>query len=221
MHPAAGLTVSPSHGSTPAPAGSQTMVTLTVTAASSAAPGRYDLPVTASRGGQQLAETFELVSVAPAGQTLPTAKPLVLYAADQASMAAAVQIADSLALPAAGVTGTFTTAWTDLTGGKDLLLAVGQAALNGLYYNPCGWSNPAGTGAGSTPFSYVGAPQQQPPGTDLFENAAGSSAARTSQLTSSLTHYALAGTLPDEGTLPPGPTAPAQTCLGSPSVPVP
>ena len=221
VHPPAGLTVSPSHGATLAPAGGQATVSLTVTAASSAAQGRYDLPVTATRGGQSLAETFELISVVPAGQTLPTAKPVVLYAADQGSVTAATQIAASLALPAADVTGTFSTAWNDLTSGKDLLLAVGQAALNGLYYNPCGWSNPAGTGAGSTPFAYTGEPQQQPPGANYFENSSGSGTAQTSQLTAGLAHYALAGTLPDTGTLPPGPTAPAQTCLGSPSVPVP
>jgi Rv2525c-like, glycoside hydrolase-like domain len=221
VHAPAGLTVSPSSGATFAPAGSRTLVKLTVTAASSAAQGRYDLPVTAAAGSEQLTETFELVSVVPAGQTLPTAKPVVLYAADTGSMAVAVKIAHRLALPAADVTGRFTTAWNDLAGGKDLLLAVGQAALNGLYYNPCGWSNPAGTGAGSTPFSYVGAPARQPPGTNYFENSSASSTTQTSQLTGDLTHYALAGTLPDEGTLPPGPAAPAQTCLGSPSVAVP
>jgi hypothetical protein len=221
VHAPAGLSVSPGSGATLAPSGGRAVVNLTVTAAPSAAQGRYDLPVTATRGGRPLAETFELVSVVPAGQTLPTAKPVVLYAADQASMGVASQVAQRLALPAADVTGTFTTAWNDLAGGKDLLLAVGQAALNGLYYNPCGWSNPAGTGAGSTPFSYVGAPAQQPPGTNYFENSSASSTTQTSQLTGDLTHYALAGTLPDEGTLPPGPTAPAQTCLGSPSVPVP
>jgi hypothetical protein len=221
VHAPAGLTVAPSSGSVLAPVGSQAKVSVTVTAAASAAPGRYDLPVTATRGSQRLAETFELVSVVPAGQTLPTAHPLVLYAADTASMAAAHRIAVSLALPPADLTGTFSTAWTDLTGGNDLLLAVGQAALNGLYYNQCGWSNPAGTGAGSTPFSYSGAPLRQSPGANLFEDSSSSSAAHTSRLTADLAHYALAGTLPDEGTLPPGQAAPAKICLGSPSVPVP
>ena len=208
----AGLTVTPSSGSTPAPAGSRTLVKLTVNAAASATPGRYDLPIT---------ETFELASVVAAGQTLPTAKPVVLYAADTASRAVAAKIASRLALPAADVTGTFVTAWNDLAGGKDLLLAVGQAALNALYYNACGWSNPAGTGAGSTPFSYAGAPLRQPPGANLFENSAAGTASATGRVTAGLTHYALAGTLPDEGTLPAGPSAPAQTCLGSPTVPVP
>jgi hypothetical protein len=36
--------------------------------------------------------------------------------------------------------------------GDDLVLAVGQAAENGLYSNPCGWTNPAGDAAGGTPF---------------------------------------------------------------------
>jgi glycoside hydrolase-like protein len=221
VHVPAGLTVSPDQGATLAPAGSKATVTLTVTAAASAAQGRYDLPVTATRGSSHLAETFELISVVPAGQALPTAQPVVLYAADQGSMAVAAKIAHRLALPAADLTGTFVTAWNDLAGGKDLLLAVGQAALNGLYYNQCGWSNPAGTGAGSTPFGYPGEPLQQPPGANLFENSSGSSTAHTTQLTADLAHYALAGTLPDEGTLPPGPTAPTKACLGSPNVPVP
>jgi hypothetical protein len=56
-------------------------------------------------------------------------------------------------------------------------------------------------------------------GANLFENSSGKGTAATSQLTSDLTHYALAGTLPDEGTLPAGPTAPTMACLGSPTVP--
>jgi hypothetical protein len=216
-----GLTVSPDNGSAPVKAGHPVTVTLRVAASSSAPQGRYDLPVTATAGGQQLAETFELVSVAAASGSLPTAQPIVLYAADSASMATAAKIARRLALPTADLTGTFSSAWTDLTGGKDLLLVVGQAALNGLFTNPCGWSNPAGTGAGSTPFTYLGEPLRQPPGADYFENSAAASTAVTGQVTSGLTHYALAGTLPDEGTLPAGPSAPTSACLGSPVVSVP
>ena len=217
----AGLTVTPSQGSVTVAAGHPVTVRLNVTAASSAAQGRYDIPVTATSGQASLAETFLLASVAPAGGSLPTSHPIVLYAADTTSMQAAAAIAGRLALPASDVTGTFSTAWSDLTGGQDLLLAVGQAALNALFTNPCGWSNPAGEGGGSTPFAYLGAPLQAPPGANYFENSAGASDALTTQVTEGLTNYALTGTLPDEGVTPAGPAAPTSACLGSPTVPVP
>ncbi|HEY3952651.1 MAG TPA: DUF1906 domain-containing protein [Streptosporangiaceae bacterium] len=216
-----GLTVTPAHGKTTVTAAHQASVRLTVAAASSAAQGRYDMPITATSGGASLAETFVLASVAPAGGSVPTSQPVVLYAADTASMKTAVAIAGRLALPSSDVTGTFSTAWTDLTGGKDLLLAVGQAALNGLFTNPCGWSNPAGEGAGHTPFAYLGEPLGTPPGANYFENSAGKSGALTSEVTQGLTHYALAGSLPNEGAKPAGPAAPTSACLGSPTVPVP
>ena len=75
--------------------------------------------------------------------------------------------------------------------------------------------------AGSTPFYYLGAPLQQPPGADIFEAADGSGPAVTAELASQLTHYALAGTLPNESTTPVGPAQPTDTCLGAPDVPVP
>jgi Domain of unknown function (DUF1906) len=218
---AAGLTVSPDHGVSRAKPGHPVVLPLTVKASSSAAPGRYDLPVTAAVGVHPLTQTFELVSVAAAGASLPTAQPVVLYAADPASMAAATGVAHALALPAADLTGSFDTAWTDLTGGQDVLLAVGQAAENALNTNPCGWSNPAGTGAGSTPFFYAGAPLQQSAGADVFENAAGGRAAGTAAVTARLMHYALTGDLPDEGAIPPGPSVPTTACLGAPDVPSP
>jgi Rv2525c-like, glycoside hydrolase-like domain len=216
-----GLTVTPAQGSVSVTAGTPVTVKITVAAAASAVAGRYDLPVTSTSGTASLAETFLLASVAPSGGALPTAHPVVLYAADTASMNTAVAIAGRLALPPADVTGTFSTAWTDLTGGKDLLLAVGQAALNGLFTNPCGWSNPAGEGAGHTPFAYLGEPLRTPPGANYFENSAGSNSALTSEVTQGLTHYALAGSLPNEGVKPAGPAAPTSACLGSPTVPVP
>jgi hypothetical protein len=152
---------------------------------------------------------------------VPTAHPVVLYAADTTSMQTAAAIASRLGLPSADLTGTFSTAWSDLTGGQDLLLAVGQAALNALFTNPCGWSNPAGEAGGHTPFAYLGEPLQAPPGANYFESSAGTSSSLTSQLTEGLTHYALAGSLPNEGVTPIGPAAPTSTCLGSPTVPVP
>jgi Domain of unknown function (DUF1906) len=217
----AGLSVTPAKGSATITAGHPVTAPLAVAATSSAAVGRYDLPVTATSGQAHVAETFVLASVAPTGGSLPTAQPVVLYAADKASMRAAAAIASRLALPSSVLTGRFTTAWSDLTGGKDLLLAMGQAALNGLFTNPCGWSNPAGEGEGQTPFAYLGEPLQAAPGANYFENAAGTSGALTTQVTEGLTHYALAGTLPNEGVLPAGPAAPTSACLGSSNVPVP
>ena len=219
--PPAGITVSPASGASTVPAGGSHTVTLTVTLAASLAGGRYNVPVTATSGGHPITETFELISAAPAGTTLPTAYPIVLYAADKTSMGTAVAEAKRLALPAGDVTGTFVTAWNDLTGGSDLVLAVGQAADNALFFNPCGWTNPAGTGAGSTPFSYLGVPWQQPAGADNYEPSDGSTSAATAALAAQLSHYALTGTLPNEGVTPDSISLPTQKCLGSPSVPVP
>jgi Domain of unknown function (DUF1906) len=217
----AGLSVYPDHGVAQAPAGRTVVLPLTVAASSAAVTGRYDLPVTAAAGGQALTETYELVSVTTAGTTLPTAQPIVLYAADRASMGVAAQLAHALALPVSDLTGSFADAWTDLTGGNDVVLAVGQAAANALNTNPCGWSNPAGTGPGSTPFFYSGEPLQQTAGADVFVNAAGSSPAATGLVTSRLMHYALTGDLPNEGTVTAGPSVPTTVCLGRPDVPTP
>jgi hypothetical protein len=169
-------------------------------------------------GSQPVAKSFVLVSVVPSGGTLTAAHPLVLYAADKTSMSAAVAIAQALALPLSDVTGSFSRAWTDTAGGRDLVLAVGQPAANALYFNVCGWANPANRKAGSTPFYYPGEPQRQSPGRDYFELSDTSAAAGTAQLTAQLTQYALAGTLPDQATVP---AAPTLACLGSPNVSVP
>ncbi len=219
--PPAGITVSPASGASTVPAGGSHTVTLTVKLSASLAGGRYGVPITATSGGRPITETFGLISAAAAGSTLPTAYPIVLYAADQASMATAVTQAKRLALPAGDVTGTFVTAWNDLTGGSDLVLAVGDAADNALFYNPCGWTNPAGTGAGSTPFSYLGLPWQQQAGADNYEPSDGSTNAATAALTAQLSHYALTGALPNEGVTPNSISLPQKKCLGSPSVPVP
>jgi hypothetical protein len=191
------------------------IVPVRVSAAASLADGRYDVPITAYAGSQQLAETFLLVS---SGSSLPGT--VVLYAADPRSMAIAAADAKRLALPAGGVTGNFETAWNDDSGGSDLVLAVGAAASDALYYNDCGWTNPAGTSAGSTPFFYPGAPLQHGEA-DAFEVADGANTAATVLLTTQFAQYALAGTVPDDGGKPVGPVAPADSCLGSANVPVP
>jgi hypothetical protein len=217
----AGLTVRPSSGVVAAGPGRVSLVRLTVSASRALTTGRHVIDVTAAAGSRPLTETFEMVSAGPPKAAVPTPYPVVLYAADPASMAVAVASARSLALPLSDVTGNFDAAWADVAGGSDLVLAVGQAAANALNNNPCGWANPAGTAAGHTPFVYPGEPLQQPAGADLFEPSDGTSPAVTAQLTAQLLQYALAGTLPDEGGAPIGPSPPVDTCLGAPAVPVP
>jgi len=219
--PPAGLAVTPASGVAAVPPGGVRVVALRVELGSSLPAGRYDIPVTASVGSEPLTETFELVSAVNRGSTLATPFPVVLYAADPASMAAAVLAAAELGLPASDITGNFDAAWADVAGGNDLVLGVGQAAVNGLNNNPCGWSNPAGTGAGHTPFFYIGVPLQQPPGADVFEPSDGTSLTETATVTAQLTQYALAGTLPDDAGPPVGPSPPQDVCLGSPDVGVP
>jgi glycoside hydrolase-like protein len=218
----AGVNVTPASGSEQLAPGGNAVVPVRVTVQASMASGRYDLPVTATAGSVTLTETFELVTVTAAGGgTVATPFPVVLYAADPASMAVAVSTAARLGLPASDVTGNFEAAWNDVNNGNDLVLSVGQAAGNALNQNPCGWTNPAGTAAGSTPFYYIGVPLTGPAGPDVFEPSGGSSPALTALVTTQLMHFALAGTLPDDGGQPDGPVPPADTCLGSASVPVP
>jgi hypothetical protein len=217
----AGLTVTPGSGAITVAAGGTRTVHLVIRLSGSLAAGRYLIPITAAAGGQQLTETFEMISAAPAGTSLAAGYPVVLYAADRASMAVAVAAAHSFALPISDVTGRFATAWADVSGGSGLVLAVGKAAANALNDNGCGWPNPAGDGAGSTPFVYPGEPLQQPPGPGIFEPSDGAGSSATALLTGQLLQYALAGTLPDDGGPPSGPVPPVDVCLGSPSVPVP
>jgi hypothetical protein len=64
-------------------------------------------------------------------------------------------------------------------------------------------------------------PLQRPAGTGNYEPSDGSTTSATAALTAQLSHYALAGTLPNEG-LTPDPVSPPQNrCLGSPVVTVP
>jgi hypothetical protein len=221
VHAPAGLTVSPDQGQVSVRPDKQQTVTLTVQASSSAAPQRHDLEITATTDGQVLADSYELVSVVQPHHSLPTPVSIRLYAADKTSMALAVQVVRHLALRNADVTGSFSQAWADAAGGHDLVFAMGRAALNGLYTNPCGWSNPSGKGRGHTPFSVVDATLQQPPGANIFENGTSGTNAETAQLTAELTHYALTGTLPNGGRPLPAPAIPTNACTGSSHIPVP
>ena len=88
-----GLAVTPTAGNVDLWPSTALSVGLTLAPSKSLAARRYSLPITVTAGGKPVADSFVLVSVVPAGRTLPTAHPLVLYAADKTSMSAAVAIA--------------------------------------------------------------------------------------------------------------------------------
>jgi len=213
--PPAGVSVSPESGTAVVSGNGQASIALKVSTTASLAAGRYDVPITASANGQQITETFLLVSSASS-----VASSVVLYAADAQSMAIAEAEAQQLALPAGNVTGNFETAWADDSSGANLVIAVGAAASDALFHNACGWTNPAGEAAGHTPFGYPSVPLQSP-AAGVFEGADGSSNAAVEAESEQFAHFALAGTVPNENADQPlGSITPANTCLGSPDVPV-
>ena len=213
--PPAGITVSPSSGIAVVAGSGQVSISLNVTAAATLAPGRYDVPITATANGRRITETFLLVSN---GSSLPSS--VVLYAADADSMAIAEAEAQELALPASNLTGNFETAWTDDSSGSDLVIAVGAAASSALFHNACGWTNPAGEAPGHTPFGLPAKPMLTG-AAGVFEGADGSTDAAIQAMSEQFAQYALAGTVPNENAAQPlGSITPANTCLGSPDVPV-
>ena len=212
----AGLTIRPSQGTRTVRRHRTATVTVSLTPAATLPAGHYDVPVTATAGARSLTETFELVSVTN-GRTGPvTSSPIVLYAADPASLSTATTAARRVGLPAISVTGTFAQAWTDTVNGQHLVIAIGQAAANALSTDACGWPRPAGTGS-ATANSYPGRPLRARPGARIFELGDGATAAVAQRLL----HYAVTGTLPGEGAPPAGSVRPTSTCLGTPSVSLP
>jgi hypothetical protein len=212
----AGLTIRPSQGTRTVRPHRTATVTVSLTPAATLPAGHYDVPVTATAGTRSLTETFELVSVTNGGTGPVTSSPIVLYAADPASLSTATTAARRLGLPATSVTGTFAQAWTDTVNGQHLVIAIGQAAANALSTDACGWPRPAGTGS-ATANSYPGRPLRTPPGARIFELGDGATAAVAQRLL----HYAVTGTLPGEGAPPAGSVRPTSTCLGTPSVSLP
>ncbi len=155
-------------------------------------------------------------------QTLPSTPAtfpdrVVLYAADGADLQAAQTAAQDAGLPASQVTGSFATAWADGVSGDYLVITVGGPASTALYFNPCGWTNPSGAVAGSTPFSYVTAPTDTLPGANLYLQANGATAADTASLAEDLAYYAVHGALPPGVTTVPAQVGPADACAGSPT----
>ena len=216
-----GMSANPGLGTVDLRPGALYSVTVSLTPAASLAPGRYLVPITLTSGSHAVADAFVLVSVVRPGASLPTRYPLVLYAADASDMAIAARVARYLALPPGDVIGSFSQAWRDTASNKDLVLAVGPAAANALYFNACGWTDPAGVPRGSTPFYYPGYPLRSPPGKHYFELASTSTSGGTAVLATQLTQYALAGTLPSDQSEPTAATPPTLSCKGMPNVKVP
>jgi hypothetical protein len=213
--PPAGVSVSPSSGVGVIAGNGQISISLKVSGAATLGAGRYDVPITASANGRQVAETYVLVT---SGSATPS--PIVLYAADADSMTIAQAEAQGLGLPAGSVTGDFSTAWTDASSGSDLVITVGAAASDALFHNACGWTNPAGEAAGHTPFGFSGAPLTTA-ASGVYEAADGSTDAAVQAESEQFAQYALAGTIPNENAAQPlGEGTPADTCLGSPDVPL-
>jgi len=144
------------------------------------------------------------------------ASRVLLYAATPGDEVSASAAASAAGLPASAVTEDFATAWAATLTGNYLVIAVGQAADDALYFNTCGWSNPSGEGAGGTPFDLASEPLDQLPGVDLYENAAAATAAQTPALATDLAYYATHGALPAGPTTLPAQGAPARICAGSP-----
>jgi hypothetical protein len=146
------------------------------------------------------------------------ASRVLLYAATPGDDTSASAAASAAGLPASAVTEDFATAWAATLTGNYLVIAVGQAADDALYFNTCGWANPSGEGAGGTPFDLASEPLDQLPGADLYENAAAAAAAATATppLAVDLAYYATHGKLPAGVTTLPAQSAPAAVCAGSP-----
>ena len=144
---------------------------------------------------------------------------VILYAADSADYDIALGAAAVAQIPVGNVVGDFSAAWNFTASGNHLVIAVGGASLNALFYNPCGWTNPAGVPAGGTPFSISGPPNTSTPllslpGINNFENAAGSTAQGSLQLAVTFAYYAVHGALPVGFSSYPIPLSPSQKCGG-------
>lgn len=155
-------------------------------------------------------------SVALPASTATLADSVVLYAATSSDDAVATAAAAAAGLPASQVTTSFATAWADTLSGNYLVISVGLAATDALYYDVCGWTNPSGEIAGSTPFYIVGGPLNSLPGVDAFEEAAAATASQAQALATDLAYYATHGALPPGVTTLPSEARPGYACSGNP-----
>ncbi len=139
---------------------------------------------------------------------------IVLYGATPADRQAATAAAHEAGLPASQVTGSYDVAWAATLSGSHMVVSVGSAALNALYYNACGWSNPSDDPV-ATPFYIAAAPLDHLPGAEAFENGAAATASQTQQRATDLAYYAVHGNYPAGVTSPPTAASPRRTCSGT------
>lgn len=146
---------------------------------------------------------------------------VLLYAATEPDYQMALGAAAMSGISQSQVTGNFVDAWKAVAGGQKLVLAVGGAALYALYYNPCGWTNPAHHPGGHTPFIVVNNPRDALPGANYFVNAAGTNALATLQIAGAFAYFAVTGNTPNAFRSYPGRLQPAEQCAGNNDVPCP
>jgi len=151
------------------------------------------------------------------GTPVTYAGRILLYAATSADYANAQAGASAAGLPQAQVTDNFDVAWAATLSGDYLVIAIGTAAVDALYVNDCGWSNPSGDDLGTTPFYYYVAPYYGLPGTDAFVNATAASSSKAVAAATDATYYALNDKLPSGVKSMPTLTGPDYECEGSPS----
>ena len=173
--------------------------------------------------GGVTADTADVPAGPWTASTLPDtpatfADTVVLYAATPADYQSALAAAGSAGLPASQVTQSFATAWADTLSGDHLVITVGLAATDALYYNVCGWPNPSGEIPESTPF-YIdtAAPLNHLPPAGAFENGAAKTAAQSPQRAADLAYYAVHGTLPPGVSALPTAASTVFACSGQPS----
>jgi hypothetical protein len=142
---------------------------------------------------------------------------ILLYAATPGDYANALAAAAAADLPAAQVTDNFDVAWAATSSGDYLVLAIGTAAVDALYVNNCGWPDPSGDDAGTTPFYYYVPPFYGLPGADAFVNATAATASQAVAAATDATYYALNDALPPGVTSIPALSGPDYLCEGSPS----
>ena len=115
---------------------------------------------------------------------------IYLYAADYGDYNYATEVATHFGLPSGNVVGSYALAYTATASGKFMVVAVGQAANNALFYNQCGFS---GFIAGSTPFNYLNTVRDILPGANNYMNASGSTGTDSYDLAFNYVYYALNG----------------------------